>query len=52
MGQGAVLFIAWVLTIALFTRDGTTDGRVGWYFGLVRLPELHDNQNANVISAS
>lgn len=37
MGQGAILFLAWVLTIAIFTRDGTTDGRVGWYFGLVRL---------------
>ena len=36
-GQAAVLFLAWVLTIALLTRDGTTDGRVGWYFGLVRL---------------
>jgi translocation protein SEC72 len=34
-GQGAILFLAWVLTIALFTREGTNDGRVGWYFGLV-----------------
>ncbi|OAG37715.1 hypothetical protein AYO21_08078 [Fonsecaea monophora] len=34
MGQGAILFLAWVLTIALLTRPGTTDGRVGWYFGL------------------
>lgn len=37
IGQAAILFLAWVLTIALLTRDGTTDGRVGWYFGLVRL---------------
>ncbi|KAK5458048.1 hypothetical protein LTS15_004127 [Exophiala xenobiotica] len=34
IGQAAVLFLAWVLTIALLTRDGSTDGRVGWYFGL------------------
>ncbi|KAK4938028.1 hypothetical protein LTR10_021435 [Elasticomyces elasticus] len=34
IGQAAILFLAWVLTIALLTRKGTTDGRVGWYFGL------------------
>ncbi|KAK6373860.1 hypothetical protein LTS17_007829 [Exophiala oligosperma] len=34
IAQTAVLFLAWVLTIALLTRSGTTDGRVGWYFGL------------------
>jgi len=34
IGQAAVLFLAWILTIAIFTRSGTTDGRVGWYFGL------------------
>ncbi|EXJ79654.1 hypothetical protein A1O3_07934 [Capronia epimyces CBS 606.96] len=32
--QAAILFLAWILTIALFTRKGHTDGRVGWYFGL------------------
>jgi len=32
--QAGVLFLAWVLTIALFTRSGSSDGRVGWYFGL------------------
>ena len=36
LGQAAVLFFCWVLTIALLTRSGSTDGRVGWYFGLVR----------------
>lgn len=46
IAQTAVLFLAWVLTIALLTRSGTTDGRVGWYFGLVRIavntpPSLH-----------
>lgn len=34
-GQALILFLAWVLTIALLTRDGRSDGRVGWYFGLV-----------------
>ncbi len=35
-GQAAILFLCWVLTVALLTRSGSTDGRVGWYFGLVR----------------
>lgn len=34
-GQAAILFLAWALTIAVFTRPGDNDGRVGWYFGLV-----------------
>jgi len=34
IGQAAILFLAWILTIAVFTRDGKTDSRVGWYFGL------------------
>ncbi|KAG9776885.1 hypothetical protein KCU88_g4712, partial [Aureobasidium melanogenum] len=32
--QAGILFLAWVLTIAVFTRKGHSDGRVGWYFGL------------------
>ncbi|EXJ80389.1 hypothetical protein A1O1_08533 [Capronia coronata CBS 617.96] len=32
--QAAILFLAWILTIAILTRKGHTDGRVGWYFGL------------------
>ena len=36
IGQAVVLFIAWAMTIAVFTRPGNSDGRVGWYFGLVR----------------
>jgi hypothetical protein len=35
MAQGGILFLCWVLTIALLTRPGDTDGRVGWYFALV-----------------
>ena len=33
--QAVFLFLAWVLTIAVLTREGRSDGRVGWYFGLV-----------------
>ncbi|RVX69307.1 hypothetical protein B0A52_06901 [Exophiala mesophila] len=32
--QAVFLFLAWVLTIAVLTREGRSDGRVGWYFGL------------------
>jgi hypothetical protein len=35
IAQGAVLTLALILTIAIFTRDGTNTGAVGWYFGLV-----------------
>lgn len=34
--QAVVLFLAWALTIAVLTQSGDNDGRVGWYFGLVR----------------
>lgn len=33
--QAVVIFLAWALTIAVFTREGENDGRVGWYLGLV-----------------
>ncbi|KAK2766075.1 hypothetical protein FQN54_007590 [Arachnomyces sp. PD_36] len=32
--QAFVIFLAWAFTIAVFTREGATDGRTGWYFGL------------------
>ncbi|KAL5336525.1 hypothetical protein BJX70DRAFT_372238 [Aspergillus crustosus] len=32
--QGFVIFIAWAMTIAIFTKGGGIDGRAGWYFGL------------------
>ncbi|KAI5288248.1 vesicle formation at the endoplasmic reticulum [Ascosphaera aggregata] len=32
--QGFVVFIAWAMTIAVFTRDGSTDGRTAYYFAL------------------
>jgi len=47
VAQAVILFLAWVLTIAIFTRDGTTDGRVGWYFGLVRAVRLLMLTSAN-----
>ena len=33
--QGVIIAIAWLMCIIIFTRDGNSDGRVGWYFGLV-----------------
>ncbi|KAL8854137.1 MAG: hypothetical protein Q9221_001059 [Calogaya cf. arnoldii] len=32
--QGLVIFLAWAITIAIFTKDGSTDGRVKYYFAL------------------
>lgn len=34
--QGLIIFLAWALTIAVFTKDGKTDGRTKYYFVLVR----------------
>jgi hypothetical protein len=33
--QAFLIFLAWALTIAVFTRDGATDGRTAWFFALV-----------------
>lgn len=35
--QGLIVFLAWALTIAVFTKDGKTDGRTKYYFALVRI---------------
>ncbi|KAL8700851.1 MAG: hypothetical protein Q9201_005221 [Fulgogasparrea decipioides] len=32
--QGFVIFLAWAITIAIFTKDGTTDGRTKFFFAL------------------
>ncbi|KAH8702450.1 hypothetical protein BGW36DRAFT_356569 [Talaromyces proteolyticus] len=32
--QAVLIFFAWVLTIAVFTKSGGVDGRSGWYFGV------------------
>ena len=34
--QGLIIFLAWALTIAVFTKTGKTDGRTKYYFVLVR----------------
>jgi len=34
--QGALIFLAWALTIAVFTSNGHSDSRTGWFFALVR----------------
>lgn len=33
--QGLVIFIAWAVTIAVFTKDGNSDGRSKYFFVLV-----------------
>ncbi|KAL8667962.1 MAG: hypothetical protein Q9168_007172, partial [Polycauliona sp. 1 TL-2023] len=32
--QGLVIFLAWAITISIFTKDGSTDGRVKYLFAL------------------
>ncbi|KAL8948427.1 MAG: hypothetical protein Q9222_005379 [Ikaeria aurantiellina] len=32
--QGFVIFLAWAITIAIFTKPGTTDGRTKYFFAL------------------
>jgi len=34
VGQAVIIFLAIVLTVAIFTRNGQSDSRIGWYFGL------------------
>lgn len=33
--QGFVIFLAWAITIAIFTKPGSTDGRIKYFFALV-----------------
>lgn len=35
--QAFVIFLAWALTIAVFTKTGKTDGRTKYYFALVSM---------------
>lgn len=36
--QAFIIFIAWALTIAIWTKGDGIDGRTGWYWGLVSIP--------------
>lgn len=38
--QGLAVFVAWALTIAVFTQEGKTDGRTAFYFVLVSYWEI------------
>lgn len=40
IGQAILIALSILLMIAIFTRNGKSDGRVGWYFGLVCLTLL------------
>ena len=33
--QAFIIFLAWALTIAVFTKGGGIDGRSAWYWALV-----------------
>jgi translocation protein SEC72 len=33
--QAFLIFLAWAMTIAVFTKSGGIDGRSGWFFGVV-----------------
>jgi hypothetical protein len=51
--QGFTIFIAWALTIAIWTKGDGIDGRTGWYWGLVSFPRhserltcMTDNPNS------
>lgn len=33
--QAFIIFLGWAMTIAVFTRDGPTDGRTVYYFIMV-----------------
>src|SRR4051794_7895986 len=33
--QAFVVLVAWILTIAIYVANGSTDGRTSWFFALV-----------------
>ena len=35
IAQLVIIFVAWVIEIAVFRSSAHIDGRAGWYFGLV-----------------
>ncbi len=38
--QAAFIVVSWVIEIVVFHDSATIDGRPGWYFGVVRPPNL------------
>lgn len=38
--QGLVIFLAWAVTIGVFTKSGKTDGRTKYFFALVSVGML------------
>lgn len=45
--QALAIAVAWLMCIIIFTRDGESDGRLGWYFGLVGLLAVHEKGTDN-----
>jgi hypothetical protein len=37
IAQAVVMFISWILCIAVFRSTAIVDGRLGWFFGMVRI---------------
>lgn len=37
--QAVIISVGACITIAMFTKGGNSDGRINYYFALVRLPE-------------
>jgi len=33
--QSVLILVSWILDIVVFRSDASTDGRVGWHFGVV-----------------
>ena len=36
--QAVTIFLAWAITIGIFTKSGTIDGRIDYFFVLVHIP--------------
>ena len=51
IAQALIIFIAGCLAVVILTKDGRTDGRIGWYFGLVRKrPPFNHNKIEKVLN--
>ena len=53
--QAFVVLVAWILTIAIYVANGSTDGRTSWFFALVSTlpaPPKHPKAKANVLSSA
>jgi hypothetical protein len=47
IAQAVLIFVAWILDIAVFRSSANVDGRLGWNFGVVSFASLLPNPNSN-----